>query len=379
MREVVFWQSMISPHMVSLADALAARGLTVSFVAAEAVSANRAEQGWTVPQLRDARLRLVSGTAHACEVAASFPATAVHLLQGVRSNGYLSRVVRTLRQLNARCGALMEAVDDRPPLGVLKHPLYTWALSLAPTRPDFVLAIGARTPDWITARHFSADKVFPFCYFLDAKPGVPIVTRRKGPFQIGFVGRLIELKRLDLLIGALSGLPSYDFQLVVIGHGPLEISLRRMAESRLGKDRVCWLGRLPMNEARVIIAALDCLVLPSNYDGWGAVVSEALLAGVPAICSDNCGVAAAVRASRSGGVFPVGDERALRGLLKVQIESGPSTAAGRAKLARWARCLSCEVGAEYLEGIIAAVYEDGIRPGVPWDAMPLLRMSAIDS
>ena len=56
-----------------------------------------------------------------------------------------------------------------------------------------------------------------------------------------------------------------------------------------------------------VICESDCLVLPSRYDGWGAVISEALMVGTPVICSDNCGAANVVTASNVGSVFSTND------------------------------------------------------------------------
>ena len=62
-----------------------------------------------------------------------------------------------------------------------------------------------------------------------------------------------------------------------------------------------------MSEVYQFINVADCLVLPSKHDGWGTVVSEALISGVPAICSDTCGVAEVVKLSNYGGVFKSGN------------------------------------------------------------------------
>ena len=56
----------------------------------------------------------------------------------------------------------------------------------------------------------------------------------------------------------------------------------------------------------------DVLILPSVYDGWGAVVNEALQVGCYVICSDACGASDLMKKeSRLGKVFRRGDEQAL--------------------------------------------------------------------
>ena len=127
-----------------------------------------------------------------------------------------------------------------------------------------------------------------------------------------------------------------------------------------------------MAEIPTEMARADCVVLPSRGDGWGAVVSEALMTGTPAICSDRCGAAGAVRASGHGGVFPSGDAAALAAALAETIRRGRQRPSQRAALAAWARCLGADSGAGYLEAILRFMATGGERPMAPWDAIGTL-------
>jgi len=109
-------------------------------------------------------------------------------------------------------------------------------------------------------------------------------------------------------------------------------------------------------------------VLPSRYDGWGAVVSEALMAGTPVICSDACGTAGVVRASKVGGVFANGDRDTLARRLREVLDVGPLTYQARAELALWARSLGAEAGATYLLAVLEYVEGNGNHPMPPWQA-----------
>ena len=121
--------------------------------------------------------------------------------------------------------------------------------------------------------------------------------------------------------------------------------------------------------AQQVIAGSDCLVLPSEYDGWGAVVSEALLAGTPAICSSACGAAVAVEASGAGGVFASGDGVSLERLLHAQLRGSSWTQGQRAALRHWAHsALSADAGAAYLEAVIRSVEQSSPPPPAPWIA-----------
>lgn len=110
----------------------------------------------------------------------------------------------------------------------------------------------------------------------------------------------------------------------------------------------------------------DCLVLPSRYDGWGAVVSEALMAGTPVICSDRCGAVEVVYASKVGGVFPADNLDALIDMLARQYALGVQTTASRKGLAEWARCLGANAGALYLAQLLDYPSGSGNRLCPPW-------------
>jgi glycosyltransferase involved in cell wall biosynthesis len=229
-----------------------------------------------------------------------------------------------------------------------------------------VLGIGHSTPGWIVARGMPSNRVFPFAYFLpNHEPARPVSPERARRFRFLFVGRLDENKRLDYLIEALRRMPTPDFELVVVGTGPQEDELQALAAEAL-PGRSEWVGRLPLNAVPSEMANADCLVLPSRHDGWGAVVSEALMAGTPVVCSDACGCAAVVRASGYGGVFASSDLAAMVSSLSQTMARGHLSSAERRGLSHWAKCLGADAGAEYLIAIIDHMDGRAPRPLPPW-------------
>lgn len=364
---VWIWQRMVSPHMADLAAGLARRGGTAVYVAEQSLSAERAGDGWTVPDLGGARLRLAPDAAAMRALVAEAPPDSIHVCQGVRANGLIGVAQRALAARGLRQWVVMETVEDPGWKGALKRLEYARLFRRWRGRLEGVLATGHRTPAWVAGRGVPAAQVFPFAYFLPT-PSVPApVAPRTGPFRFLFVGRLIELKRLDLLIAALAAAGSRELELVVVGAGPLEAAWRAEAEAAL-PGRVRWVGRLPVTAVPAAMAEADCLVLPSRHDGWGAVVSEALMVGTPAICSDACGAAGAVHASTVGGVFRSGDRSGLQALVQAALERGRVAPGDRTRLARWARSLGGDAGACYLVEILAHRAGGGPRPPPPWEA-----------
>jgi glycosyltransferase involved in cell wall biosynthesis len=133
---------------------------------------------------------------------------------------------------------------------------------------------------------------------------------------VAFCGYLIERKRLDLLIEAVSRLPAAARPVVVvIGSGPLGAAASSLAV-KLGVDArfVGFKDRVALAQ---IYRAVDLLVLPSNDDPWGLVVNEAMAANLPVIVSDACGCAEdLVIPNRNGFIFRSGDATHLTECLR---------------------------------------------------------------
>ena len=105
-----------------------------------------------------------------------------------------------------------------------------------------------------------------------------------GPIQIGTVSRLVPQKNLPLLLGALKELSSqksHRFNLTIVGSGPLKTELRSLSVNLGIENMVKWKGQL--SEIVPFYRSLDIFVLPSNYEGFGLVLLEAMSQGIPVI------------------------------------------------------------------------------------------------
>ncbi len=368
-RHIWLWQNIFSPHMAGLAVALARRGCDVVYVAEQVLTAVRAQQGWLRPSLEGVSLKLMESASAVDELVASAPPSGIHICSGIRGNGLVAVAQRALGQRGLRQWVVLETVHDASWGGVLKRLEYRRLFKQKRQQVRGVLAIGHRTPGWVVARGVPPDRVYPFAYFLPgANLSLPHSRREPGPFRFVFAGRLIPLKRVDWLVNALAALPVHAFELWIVGGGPDEAALRALAGREL-RNRVRWLGQLALNDVPAVLLQADCLVLPSVHDGWGAVVSEALMVGTPVICSDSCGAAAVVRASGYGGVFPTADRTSLTVLLEQAIGKGPLSTAERLSLAGWAECLGGRAGADYLIRILNHANghpSSSSRPLPPW-------------
>lgn len=120
-------------------------------------------------------------------------------------------------------------------------------------------------------------------------PAVDIT--KDGPLLVGFVGRLVEGKGLQILLRALADIPQ-DWQLDVIGTGPTRDEQQALARSLGIEARVRFLGQLPSTEMPARVRQFDLLVAPSLTtkrwkEQFGRMLVEAMACEVPVIGSDS--------------------------------------------------------------------------------------------
>ena len=109
-----------------------------------------------------------------------------------------------------------------------------------------------------------------------------------NPYHIVTCSRCIELKRLDLLIRALSLINETNIHWTHIGDGVLFNDLREMSKYLPSNITVSWLGSLPNSEVHAFYAnhAIDLAMNLSTTEGIPVSLIEALSYGIPIIATD---------------------------------------------------------------------------------------------
>jgi glycosyltransferase involved in cell wall biosynthesis len=314
--------------------------------------------------MKGVKLEFVRDSADARRIIQGASADSIHLTSGFRANGLVGEAQKILRKRGQKYYPIIETIDLGGLRGLLKPQIYRFNLWAQRFSISAILAIGADTPSWTSRLSRSNLKVIPFTYFLSQRQR-SLNLAKNDVFRFIFVGSLIQRKRVDLIITSLSRLRDFRFELHVIGDGPLMGDLRRLAEAHL-PGRFKFHGVLPISEIDGHVSKADCLLLPSRHDGWGAVVSEALMVGTRAICSSRCGSKEIIAASGAGEIFDTAEQ--FRDLLKRELQRGPIEPKDRLALAGWSDCISAESGAQYLEEIL--VNKGPKIPSPPWRRMP---------
>lgn len=178
----------------------------------------------------------------------------------------------------------------------------------------------------------------------------------------GVVGRLTEQKGHAYLLDAFSTvvqeLPSA--RLLVIGDGELRPALERQA-TRLGlRDSVTFTGR--REDVPQIMLALDVLVMPSLWEGFGLVLLEAMSAGKPIVASRVGAIPEIVLDGETGLLVPPGDPHSLaQALLEVLRDPEQGRRMGRKGRVRLEREFSVEKMVRATERIYDTLIDSKLR------------------
>ncbi|MFC1921510.1 glycosyltransferase [Chloroflexota bacterium] len=134
-----------------------------------------------------------------------------------------------------------------------------------------------------------------------------------------FLGRLHQIKGINILVKAFSGLPKSpsDIRLVIagpdVGYLP---TLQRLVKELNMEDEVFFPGALYGREKLEAYIDADMFVLPSIYETFPLVILEACACGLPIVVTDRCGIANMID-GQIGLVVPYDEKLLSRAILRM--------------------------------------------------------------
>lgn len=192
------------------------------------------------------------------------------------------------------------------PARMIRHwclPRAAYVASRSPTAAALVRKFDAEVPTPLIPHHVPEWEAGP--------------SQAREGFVIGYAGRFVAEKGLNVLIDAVAGLS--DVTLRLVGNGPLREDLRSRAAA--GDVRLEIDTTTPPEHMPRAYAGFDVLVLPSLStatweEQFGRVLVEAMWCGVPVVGSDSGEIPWVIDSTGGGVVVPEGDVAALRETLR---------------------------------------------------------------
>ena len=380
--KIISWQSLLTDHQYFTWQAMQQRGHEITFILAKVNDEEREKQGWTNSQFAEIPQTVLppNGWWKAGKELIDNNRDAIHIFGGFWADKRFFPLILYSLFHNIKTAVMNESYaevrsgyqsdENIIKLSLKKYLrplLYRVAVSLTNLKPlNFcLLAISPLAEKQFHTAGLKKEQVFSFGYFIPKQEIQSNEQGQKRPLRIVYIGTLIKRKGIDILINTVKVINQEDNLLVsldIFGYGDIK---KWIPEPIPG---ISCKGTIPFGHTQVEILNYDYLVLPSRHDGWGVVVNEALLQGVPVILSDRVGAKALIEKSGAGLLFESENVDDLKKILLSLASDPQKQAQYAAKASLMAAKISPAAAAVYLEDILNFYYfSTGQRPIPNWE------------
>jgi len=359
----ILWQNILSIHQNAFVKALADIS-DVTLVVEHTLDSDCLHEQSQVPDMGNAKIitapcsELIEQLIHTPDV--------IHFVAGLDFAFKSCHLVQRLLKANAKILCYCEPYIWNDGKGWLRSLKYRWIYWLFARKIPGILTMGDTGRQCMLRAGYRTEQLFDWGYFTETPQETDIENAEcNGLVRFIFAGRLDENKNCLLLLQTMHAMKE-DFRLTIVGDGRCRKQMETIWEA---DSRMTWKGLLPNKETQRLIGQHDVLILPSKYDGWGAVVNEALMHGTRVVCSENCGAGALLADNGRGEIFSFTGHPSLLDCIQHQLSIGGQVAEKRQKLILWSKkCLSGTAVAEYFSKVVALLTASEVTglPKAPW-------------
>lgn len=338
----IFWQNIVSIHQSAFIKALSQQHI-VTLVAEQGLDSQRMMEKWDIPTMGEAEI-LVGPSNDEVE-SLLLSEDVVHVFSGIDAYPLVYRAFKRATVLGRTIAVMAEPYDWSGLKGKLRQLKYRWLFLRYGKYIRHFFTTGNMGILCYKKAGFPEQRLHQWGYFTEQEIATDHNHKSCNKPNLIFVGKIDERKNILALVDAvLENENLFDiFQIVGTGH-----LLPELMEKIGGHKSISYLGVLPNEEVMELISQSDLLVLPSLFDGWGAVVNEALGKGTRVLCSDMCGANILLDNDKRGGCFRLNKPDDLLKKIEFWLIRGPLTAEERVENQQWANNhISGEVAAEY--------------------------------
>jgi glycosyltransferase involved in cell wall biosynthesis len=198
-------------------------------------------------------------------------------------------------------------------------------------------------------------------------PDVPPQLRAdpaRTPARLVMVARFSPQKDHQTLLQALAGLQHLNWELDLIGDGPLIDAVKSLAVSLKLNGRIRFLGQ--RMDVESLLAQAQISILATNWEGFPLSILESMRAGLPVIASAVGGIDEAVVDQETGYLVPRGDVTRLRERLEGLL-TAPSlrTRMGFSARNRYEQQFTLDVSVKKTLAVYEEVAAKAGRTGLP--------------
>jgi len=321
--QIVSWHQILTEHQSHTLRALQDHiGSPIKFVIGERNSSVRQGQGWRPPDTSDLQLNIFpsSGWWKYGKNIIDSNQESIHIFNGLWVDKRLFILLLYAQYKSIKTALFTESYSDVNTgyfnsesrlIGrvkvALRPVIYRLAGFLTSRKMGLVFVASEKAVEQFSCAGFKRDLIVPFGYFVPKTNCTEKKKHEKGKISVIFVGSIIERKGVDIAIAAVKKCRADGIDITLDLYGVVEDEniIKEMCSG------VSYKGVIPFGETQCVMSRYDVSVLPSRYDGWGVVVNESVLQGVPVIVSKQVGARILVEAIGAGSVFEDGNINSL--------------------------------------------------------------------
>jgi glycosyltransferase involved in cell wall biosynthesis len=319
--KLIFWQNIISLHQAYFFNQISSK-FEVILIVENFISTERKLQGWNIPEIDNIEIIKITDKEHLDLLIHQFK-NEKNIFSGLMGMGHPNLKKASIEISKYRKIIIISESPIQQGIKTYGRKfLYKLYYLKYRNKISHIFAMGNIGVDWFKNSGFSDKKITPFFYFIKPEDEVMSQNFHQDKKQYLFIGQLIRRKGIDHFIEALSELDRNKWNLKIIGKGPEESSIHALIKKYNLKENIEFCGTVQNENVLEYIKKSDYLVLPSRFDGWGAVISEALSVGIKVICNDRCGASVLV-SQEMGYVYKQGNKSSLVNALNKSVVEKP--------------------------------------------------------
>lgn len=128
---------------------------------------------------------------------------------------------------------------------------------------------------------------------------------KNGAFILCAVGRLVDVKRYDVLI---KGIKDIEVHLILVGKGEKEEELKRLSRELGIEHKISFIQEMENKDVKELIASSDLYIITSDREGFSYTFAESLILETPLLSTD---VADIKKTIGEEYIVPFGDSKKL--------------------------------------------------------------------
>lgn len=220
-----------------------------------------------------------------------------HRSQIVHTHGFKENLLGIMGKELARVPYSIRTVHGNPETRFSLRSSHKWLvrrldLMIGRWRQQAVIAVSSQLEEALEP--LFPGKVHKIFNFVDVNEIRELWSCSNGPIhdpiRIGIVGRLVQVKRVDLFIETIALLNGQGVNStgVIVGSGPMESQLKEVSRDLGIENKIEFAGFT--DPALKEIRKLDLLLMPSDHEGLPMTLLEAMALGIPVVAHDVGGI-----------------------------------------------------------------------------------------